>query len=209
MPDGTALKHSGAVSAADRRRFLSQAVLGSATALSVGALATVPRWAGRHTGHRLPPKTADPGFAEGKIVGIHGPRLTVAGSDLLIQRIQVSDATDIWKLRHGVSLDQVEVGDALYARGQAGPDGLFVADAVWVNIVNLHVIVTGTEPGRLHLDHAGGRLLGNVVPGTTTTVDRLARLTPGVSGLRIGSHVQVVAAWRPGSNEIDIATILG
>lgn len=190
----------------ERRRFLAQAVLGSATAISVSALGTVPHWATSHAGHRLPPKAADPGFAEGRIVGIHGPLLTVAGSDLLIQRIQVSSATDIWKLRHGVSLDQVEVGDVLYARGRGGPDGLFLTDAVWVNIVNLHVMVTGTEHDRLHLDHAGRRLLGNLVAGTTVTVDRLDR--PTGSRLSVGSHVQVVGAWRPGGNEIDIARIL-
>ncbi|MQA85606.1 MAG: cell wall protein [Streptosporangiales bacterium] len=191
-----------------RRRFLSNAVLGSATVIGADALGGSPAQAIAHAGHRLPPKTPDPNFAEGKVIGIHGSRLTVTSPELLLQRIEVGEETDVWKLRHGVSLDQVKVGDVLYARGTAGPDGLFVADLVWVNIVNLHVLVVGSEPNRVHLDHGGGRLVGHIVPGTTAVVDRLARPVREMSGLSVGRHAQVVGAWRPGTNEIDIATIL-
>lgn len=191
-----------------RRRFLSGAVLGSATVVSADALGGLPARPSGHAGNRLPPGTPDPNFAEGKVIGIHDSRVTVASREMLIHRVDVDDATDIWKLRHGMSLDDVEVGDVLYARGVAGPGGLFVADAVWVNIVNLHALVTRAEPDQVHLDHAGGHLVGRIVPDTTVVFDRLARPDARVSRLRVGSHAQVVGAWRPDTNEIDIATIL-
>jgi hypothetical protein len=73
--------------------------------------------------------------------------------------------------------------------------------------VNLNVHVTGIGINALHLDHKGSKIVGHVVPGTSAAVYNGAPAVSDMSKVKVGKHVQVIGAWRPDTNEIDVATI--
>lgn len=200
---------SSQVDSVGRRRFLTSAVLGSATAV-VGATALgslAPETAFADTQPGLAPDDIDPNFAEGRITGIKGSLLMVSGSDgATFHIIQLTAATSVWKLRP-TTLDSAKVGDGLYARGVRMPDGPLAADAVWLNIVNLTVHITSIGKDVLHLDHHGNRIVGHVVNGTTAAVYNNTPAVSDLSLLQVGKHAQVIGAWRPDTNEVDIATV--
>lgn len=196
------------VDSVDRRKFLSTAVLGSATAV-VGATALgslAPEAAFADPGPTLDPSGIDPNFAEGRITGIKGGLLMVAGSDGAFHMIQLTGATSVWKLQP-TTVDAAQIGDGLYARGVRMPDGVLAADAVWLNIVNLQVHITSIGRDVLHLDHNGNRIVGHVVAGTTAAVYNGTPAVTDLSLLQVGKHAQVLGAWRPDTNEVDIATV--
>jgi hypothetical protein len=188
----------------DRRQFLARTALGSAGVIAASGLGPLAAEAVATT-HDVAPGERDPYFAEGKILSIDGTTLVVSSSELLLQRIQVTAGTTIWKLRE-TTLDDVRVDDRLYARGVPSDDGTFLAEQIWVNIVNLHVALAGIASDRLQLDHPGGRLVGHVVP-ETVAVYAFGPATRDLSRLRVGMHAQVVGAWHPDTDEIDLATI--
>jgi hypothetical protein len=191
----------------DRRRFLTSAVLGGsavAGATALGSLAPEAAFAAPMIS--LDPGVRDPNFAEGRITAISGSLLKVSGSDKVLHRIYVTHGTSVWKLRP-TTFDQIKVGDGLYARGVKMPDGALAADAVWVNIVNLDAAITAIDSGRLHLDHHGKKVVGHVVNGTTAAVYNHTPAVSDLSGLQVGKHVKVIGAWRPDTNEVDIATV--
>jgi len=188
----------------DRRQLFTAAALGVVGATALGSLDPAeafakPEW-------DVEPGAADPNFIEGVVNTITDGQLFVKGSDGVFNRVQVTSATSVWKLTP-TSFDKVEVGDGLYARGVRMPDGLLAAESLWVNIVNLEVIITSIGKGQMDLDHAGSRVVGNVVPGTSATVYNGTPAISDMSLLQVGKHVQVIGAWRPGTNEIDIATV--
>src|SRR5256885_2525790 len=192
----------------DRRRFLTRAVLGTAgTVLTASAMGAVsPEVAMAEPAFDVEPGGIDPDFAEGRITGLKGALLMVSGSDGVLNQIQLTSGTSVWKLRP-TTIDAAAVGDGLYARGVRMPDGVLAADAVWLNIVNLEVHITSIGNDVLFLDHAGERIVGHVVSGTTAAV---YNGTPAVSDLgllKVGQHAQVLGAWRPDTNEVDIATV--
>lgn len=191
----------------DRRRFLTSAVLGSAGVVAgATALGSLAPEAVAAPMPKLDPNGVDPNFAEGRISSINGTVLMVTGSDRSFHRIQLTSATSVWKLRP-TTLGEAKVGDGLYARGVRMPDGVLAADALWLNIVNLeaHIVSMGTNV--LHLDHNGNRLVGHVVPGTTAAVYNGTPAVRDLSMLQVGKHAQVIGAWRPDTNEVDIATV--
>ncbi len=199
----------------DRRRFLNAAVLGSATAVvgatTLGSLAPEAAFAAnRPDGGRdtdgVDLSGPDPNFAEGRITGINGSMLLVAGSDRTLHRIRLTAATSVWKLRP-TTLDQAKLGDGLYARGVRLADGTLAADAVWLNIVNLVVHISSIGKDVIHFDHHGDRVVGHVVAGTTAAVYNDTPAVNDLSLLKVGSHAQVIGAWRPDTNEVDIATV--
>ena len=166
----------------DRRRFLTSAVLGTATTVvaanAVGAISPeivvgdggrVKLAALAVPAFDVEPGGADPNFAEGRITGIKSGVLMVTGSDLTLHQIYLTSGTSVWKLRP-TTVDAAQVGDGLYARGVRMPDGVLAADAVWLNIVNLTVHITSIGKDVLHLDHHGDRIVGHVVSGTTAAV---------------------------------------
>jgi hypothetical protein len=193
----------------NRRRFLTSAVLGTAGtvagATALGSLA--PEVALAEPSLDLVEAGApDPNFAEGRITAIKGSLLMVTGSDKALHQIYLTAATSVWKLRP-TTIDAATVGDGLYARGVRMPDGTLAADAVWLNIVNLVVHITSIGKDVMHLDHHGDRIVGHVVAGTTAAV---YNDTPAVSDLgllQVGQHAQIIGAWRPDTNEVDIATV--
>jgi hypothetical protein len=191
----------------DRRKLLSTAVLGGAGivgATALGSLAPEAAFAGAMA--KAQPGMPDPNFAEGRITGISDTMLMVTGSDAVLHRIQVTNATSIWKLRP-TAFDQVAVGDGLYARGLRMSNGVLAADSLWVNIVNVHVHITAMSHNTLHLDHFGKPIVAHVVPGATAAVYNGTPAVSDLSMLQVGRHVQVLGAWHPDTNEIDIATV--
>ena len=196
----------GAMNELDRRQFLTRAALGSATAVSATALGPlVPLAQGADGPVIAPVNGLDPNFFEGRIVGIDGSTLVVTSDSYLIRRIQVTNGTEIWKLRD-TTFDQIVVNDRLYARGVVTDSGDFVAQSVWVNIVNLHVEISSIRSDRLLLNHVNGPLVGHLVADTVAAYN-VGPETRDLSRLRPGLHVQMIGAWHPDTNEIDIARI--
>ncbi|MDI5966770.1 twin-arginine translocation signal domain-containing protein [Streptomyces sp. SL13] len=191
----------------DRRRFLTTAAVGGATIVGASALGGFDADAAfAAPTPSLDPAIARSTFAEGRITAIKGSVLEVAGSYGEKNLIQLTNATSIWKLET-VTAESVHVGDGLYARGVPMPDGTMAADAVWVNIVNLYVTVRGIEKKRLHFSHGRNALVGNIVEKKTAAAFRGGALTSNLSQLKIGNHAQVLGAWRPEDDSVDIARI--
>ena len=191
----------------DRRRMLAGAALGGAAIVGGTALGSLaPEAAFAAPVDTIEPGAPDPNFVEGRITTVLGTALFATGSDGILHRVQVTNGTSIWKLTP-TTFDKVEVGDGLYARGVRMPDGLLVAESLWVNIVNLEVHITSISKDKMALDHAGSTVVGHVVPGTTATVYNGTPAISDMSLLQVGKHVQVIGAWRPGTNEIDLATV--
>ncbi|WP_020525611.1 hypothetical protein [Catelliglobosispora koreensis] len=186
----------------DRRQVLTAAALTGATAF--GSLA--PEDALAAPAFDVAPGAPDPNFAEGRIKSIEGSKLFVSGSDGVFHRIQVTEGTSIWKLTP-VDFSKVALGDGLYARGVRMPDGLLAAESVWVNIVNLEVHISSISHNVLHMEHFGSKIVGHVRPGITASVYNGTPAVSDMSLLKVGKHVKVIGAWRPDTNEIDIATV--
>jgi hypothetical protein len=190
-----------------RRNFLTRAVLGTTAtvvgATTIGALAPEAIGAPKLDVEAGAP---DPNFVEGRITAITGGMLMTTSSDRTINRIHMTKATSIWKLRP-TTADAAQVGDGLYARGVRMPDGTLAADALWLNIVNLQVHITSIGRSLMHLDHRGDRLVGHVVSGTTAAIYNGTPAVSDLSMLQVGKHAQVIGAWRPDTNEVDLATV--
>ena len=190
-----------------RRRFLSSAVLGTtATVVTATTIGSVAPEAYADPKLDVEAGAPDPNFVEGRITGIAGGLLMVTSSDRTLNQIHLTKATSVWKLRP-TTTDAAHVGDGLYARGVRMPDGTLAADAVWLNIVNLQVHITSIGRNVLHLDHYGDRVVAHVVAGTTAAVYNNTPAVSDLSLLEVGKHAQVIGAWRPDTNEVDVATV--
>jgi hypothetical protein len=193
--------------AMDRRRLLTNAVLGGAALVGASALGSfAPEAAFAADPVKIEPGAPDPNFVEGRITGIDAGLLLVTGSDATLNRVRTTAATSIWKLRPA-TVDQIQVGDGLYARGLRLPDGTLAADSVWVNIVSLHVTIVAIGRSGLELDHHGQRIVGHVVPGVSAAAYNGTPPISDLSMITVGKHAQVIGAWRPDTNEVDITTI--
>jgi len=197
----------------DRRRFLTAAALRGATVVGTGvigatALGAVDADAVFAAPLRRPldPAVPSSAFVEGRITSIDGGVLEVAGSYGDHARVRLTGATSVWKVR-ATTAASVETGDGLYARGVPMPDGTVAADAVWVNIVNLHTTIRGIEKTRLHLAHGTHEIVGNLIPDTSSASYSGAAPTADLSGLRIGQGAQVLGAWRPSDDSVDIVRV--
>ncbi|HET6989495.1 MAG TPA: cell wall protein [Kribbella sp.] len=191
----------------DRRSLLTRAALGATglvAATAMGSLA--PETAFAAASQYPEPGQPDPNFAEGLITGRNQDLLQVQGSDGRLHRIQLTGVTSVWKLRP-TTIDQATIGDGLYARGVLMPDGTLAAESVWINIVNLTVSITSIGRSALQLDHHGQKVVGYVQSGLTAAVYNGTPAVSDLSLLKVGRHAQVIGAWRPGTNAIDIATI--
>ena len=188
-----------------RRRFLTNAALGGATIIGASALGGFDADAAFAAEPSLDPAIARSAFVEGRITGITGSILEVAGSNGGHSRVQMTNVTSVWKVR-ATTAEVIEVGDGLYARGVKMPDGTVAADAVWVNIVNLDTQIRGIAKNRLHLAHGQHELVGHVAPDTSASYAGRA-LTSDLSRLRIGQSAQVLGAWRPSDDSVDVVRI--
>ncbi|MCL7380001.1 cell wall protein [Streptomyces sp. 35G-GA-8] len=189
-----------------RRRFLTTAALSGATIVGATALGGIDADAAFAAEPSLDPAIAKSSFVEGRITGITGSVLEVAGSYGDHARVQMTNATSVWKVRAATAA-AIEIGDGLYARGVPMPDGTIAADAVWVNIVNLDTRIRGIAKNRLHLAHGQHEVVGNVLPDTTNASYAGRALTSDLSRLRIGQSAQVLGAWRPSDNSVDVVRI--
>ncbi|WP_406431804.1 cell wall protein [Streptomyces sp. NBC_01589] len=159
----------------------------------------------RRPDEALDPAIANSAFDEGRITGITGSLLQVAGSYGDRYRIQLTNATTVWKVRP-TTVDVSETGDGMYARGVPMPDGTIAADAVWVNIVNLFCTNRGIGKDRLDVAHGNHPLHGRIVEGTTAASYQGSALTSDLSR-RIGQAAQILGAWRPHDDSVDIARV--
>ncbi|MFF2852888.1 cell wall protein [Streptomyces sp. NPDC058001] len=189
-----------------RRRFLTTAALSGATIVGATALGGIDADAAFAAEPSLDPAIAKSSFVEGRITGITGSVLEVAGSYGDHARVQMTNATSVWKVR-ATTAAEIEIGDGLYARGVPMPDGTIAADAVWVNIVNLDTQIRGIAKNRLHLAHGQHEVVGNVLADTTNASYAGRALTSDLSQLRIGQSAQVLGAWRPSDNSVDVVRI--
>ncbi|TDD14352.1 cell wall protein [Kribbella turkmenica] len=191
----------------NRRSLLTRAALGATGLVAASAMGSLAPEAAFAAASQYPEAgQPDPNFAEGLIIGRNRDLLQVRGSDGRMHRIQLTGVTSVWKLRP-TTLDEVRIGDGMYARGVLMPDGILAAESVWVNIVNLTVGITSIGRSVLNLDHHGQNVVGHVQPGLTAAVYNGTPAVSDLSMLEVGRHAQVIGAWRPGTNEIDIATI--
>jgi hypothetical protein len=188
-----------------RRQFLTAATLGSAGVVSAAALGGALADTAVAQAADLAVDQPDPEFMEGKVVSVEGSSLVVLSGDLLLRRVLAASGTEVWKIRD-TTIEGVSVNDWVYVRGTPLPDGSFAAHSIWANIVNVHFQVVGVEQDRLHLDHGGERWVGHVQPDTVAR-HSLRAPTRDLSGVTVGSHVQIVGAWRPDTNEIDVSTV--
>ena len=192
----------------DRRDLLSRAVLGGAAVVggsAFGSFSPEDVFAAESRS-AVEPGSPDPDFAEGRITGIDGTLFTATGTTGTLWTIRVTDATSVWKLTP-TTFDQVAIGDGMYARGARLDDGTLAADSVWANIVNLKAHLVSIKDKKLELDHNGDRIVGHVVSGTTAAVYNSTPAVSDLSMLSPDSHVQVIGAWIPDTNEIEISTI--
>ena len=87
------------------------------------------------------------------------------------------------------------------------PDGTIAADAVWVNIVNLHAHHPRHRQGPAA---PGARPAASGGPHPSRHDHRLVRggaQTSDLSRLRIGQAAQILGAWRPEDDGIDVARV--
>ncbi len=191
----------------DRRRFLTSAALGGATIVGASALGGIDADAAfADPMPSLDPAISKSTFAEGRITQIKGSVLEVKGSHGEQHLIQLTNATSIWKLTH-TTAEAIKVGDGMYARGVDMPDGTIAADAVWVNIVNVVTTIRGIAKDKLHLSHGDAAVVGHIHPATTTASYLGSAQTSDLSRLKIGQTAQILGAWRPEDNGIDIARV--
>ncbi|MDT0544969.1 MULTISPECIES: cell wall protein [Streptomyces] len=190
-----------------RRRFLTTVALSGATivgATSLGAVDADAAFAAPLT--PLDPAVPRSAFVEGRILRIDGSVLWVAGSHGDAARVRLTNATSVWKA--GVATaEAIEAGDGLYARGVPMPDGTVAADAVWVNIVNLYATVRRIDKDRLHLTHGAHRIVGHLLPVTTSASYPGTAATSDLSRLRVGDGAQVLGAWRPADRAVDVVRV--
>jgi hypothetical protein len=191
-----------------RRKFLSSAVLGTAAVTTVVGASSLGSFAPEAAGaeQKVAAGAPDPNFVEGRVISVRKGMLVVTSADKSMHQIHLTGATSVWKLRP-TTVDAAKVGDGLYARGVRMPDGTLAADAVWLNIVNLTVHITSIGRSALHLDHHGDRIVGHVIAGTTAAVYNSTPAVSDLSLLQVGKHAQVIGAWRPDTNEVDLATV--
>jgi hypothetical protein len=175
-------------------------------ATAMGSLGPEAAFATAAPAQKVEPGAPDPDFAEGRIRSIKDNTLLVLGSNMVLHTIRVVDGTSLWKLGP-VGFDQAKPGDGLYARGVRMPDGMLAAESVWLNIVNIKGHITNIKGQTFHLDHNGHEVLCHVVAGTTVAIHSQSPPTTDLSMLKVSQHVQVLGAWRPDTNEVDIATV--
>jgi len=92
-------------------------------------------------------------FFEGLISNVDKDRFIVVNNGSPATLI-VTEQTRLWKGKV-TTLDQVEPGDFIYARGLPNPSGDFIALKVWVNIVNSYGTVAEIGSNRLLLRVGG------------------------------------------------------
>lgn len=192
----------------NRRGFLTTAAVGGAVIAGASALGGFDADSAFAASTPKFDLTApDPNFAEGVITSIKNSTLYVHGSFGRDHVVRLTNATSIWKV-HPVSADAIQIGDGMYGRGVRMPDSTIAADAIWVNIVNLACSVQGISASHVQLQHKQHAIAGRIVPGVTVASYAAGAPTSDLSRLRIGQSVQVLGAWRPADNSVDVVRFI-
>lgn len=190
-----------------RRDFLTTAALGGTTIVGASALGAVDAEAAfAAPTPSLDKAISKTSFAEGRIVAIDGNMLKVAGSHGEFHKLWVTNATSVWKKRD-VTIEAAEVGDGLYARGVDMPDGVLAADAIWINIVNLFGTLTDVRSDSVRFRHGSHVLRGRIERGTTVAARLGGSPSYDLSVLSVGRPAQILGAWRPADDSIDVVRV--
>lgn len=198
------MKNTGQ-SPVDRRRFLTSAAVAGATIVGASALGGLDPDAAFAASMKPTDRAfASAIFTEGIITSIKGSMLHVHGSQGADHRVQLTNATSVWKLRPTTAA-AINPGDGMYGRGVLMPDGSIAADAIWVNIVNLTCTVQSVASNKVRMKHNNHMITGHIVPGTTVASHGGNLPTKDLTGLRAGRAVQVLGAWRPSDGSVEVA----
>ncbi len=196
-----------------RRELLKGAVLGSAGILSVSTFASLglgqPANGKQEASGESEPGGRNPNFAMGLVNGIDGATVIALNEESLVQRIELTSATRVWK-GQDTTLEEVKPGDFFYARGTPTADGRFIAETIWVNIVNLHLQIDDIDvKGKQFVfSDPHGQIVGHLRPYTVAiSLHGDEPASRDLSGLQIGQHVQVIGCWHPDTGEFDVSKI--
>lgn len=141
----------------------------------------------------------DPSFWSGSVTGKEAGTLIVT-SDVGSRRVRVQEGQTIWR-EFPVSIDGVNLGDSVMARGDAQPDGSLAARPgwLWVNIGRWDGVITSVGPEAVVVKgHNGAYRTIHFSP--SIQVIRSVRQTVfpgGASALRVGMQVGSVGLRLP------------
>lgn len=194
------------MSTINRRQLLKGAVLGSAGVLSATAFSVFAQPVTGLQEALNKPGERNPNFAMGLVHTTDGATIVALNEESLVQHVEITSATRVWK-GQDTTLEAVKPGDFFYARGEPTPDGRFLVETIWVNIVNLHLEVVDIKSDRFVFSDPHGQIVGHVRPYTAIFYDLNTPVTRDLSGLQIGQHVQVIGCWHPGTDEFDVSKV--
>lgn len=159
----------------------------------------------RHERNVIPtstPSLRDPGFTGGRVHLKTADTLVVANPEYS-RVIRVPPGRTIWK-EFDVSIDEVNVGDAVHARGEPQPDGSLLARPgwIWVNIAVWHGRVTGRTAGGVLATRTRGRHVQERELTFSSRVEvisgkDLKPLAQGVGALALGGNIGAVGLALP------------
>jgi hypothetical protein len=194
----------------NRRQLLKGIVMGSTGALSVSTFASLGLGqpaSSQEAGGEGEAGGRNMNFAMGFVKGIDGATVVALNEGSIVQRIELTSATRVWK-GQDTTLEEVKPGDFFYARGTPTADGGFIAETIWVNIVNLHLQIVDIQADRHVFTGPHGLMVGLPQPYTVAiSLHGDEPASRNLSGLQIGQHVQVIGVWHPGTNEFDVSKI--
>lgn len=170
-----------------RREFLEQVAFGSS---AIGASMVLKI----HPLLQLAEKEEETIFLEGTVSRVKGDRLIVK-DESVIYTLFMTNKTRIWKGKVA-SLDQVDIGDYIYARGIPKAEEEFIATKVWVNIANFYGTVVDREGNTLSLRIDDPRF--ETFLTVHITADTLVNEARGVdlSVLSPGRYVQALGLYQ-------------
>lgn len=186
-----------------RRKFLKQVAFGTGAlnaGILVGYKALSPNVASAQG--QLPPQNkgrrgGETEFIQGQVLSISGTTVAVDDTTKGLRTLTVSSDTIIWK-GGVVTLQAIQPGDFLYARGLPMPDGTIGVLKMWINIVNVIGIVESYSSGRirLRLTHLGVRILNRTmdveISGDTIINNGLG----GPQNIQVDRFIQVLGVLR-------------
>src|SRR5581483_3958104 len=166
-PSGSTSGRRCIMSEIKRRELLRGVVLGSVGVMSASTFAPLgleqPASGQQEVTGEGEPGGRNPNFAMGLVHAIDGVTIVSFNEESLIQRIELTNATRVWK-GQDTALEEIRPGDFFYARGTPTVDGRFIAETVWVNIVNLHLQIDAidVQGKRLVFSNPNGPIVGHL-----------------------------------------------
>jgi hypothetical protein len=188
----------------DRRRFMTQALIGSGALPILGTRGVKARTSAQQTGSVRPPAQGVLG-PNSAVQPIHGRILSVSGSTLAVDAVEGLRPASVvgarlWK-GEGVAADKLESGDVVWGRGVQLQDGTLLINQMWVNIVNVTGIVDTIVSSTAFVMQWGPfGIVSDSTKKTNVAVDRRTIFNNGSRGSRgrlvVGRTVQVIGMAR-------------